>query len=168
MSEQNLADELDQLDKAATPGPWRTGRGPAIGEVWADRDPAGWDSFLVASTKTRLNPDPGEAALFDAELIVAIRNALPSILASLTQHERLRSVEADRDRLWYAVLSAAGIKGTDAESTTRALRERLDGGSLEAFSLWSSSDVVEHFGSDAGRAALVLLRATRIEASDVE
>ena len=38
---------------------WRLADLAGANEVWADRDAAGYDAFMVATTATRLNPNPG-------------------------------------------------------------------------------------------------------------
>lgn len=53
---------------AATDGGhgWRLVDLPGANEVWADRDASGWDAFMVATTATRLNPNPGAQGHADA------------------------------------------------------------------------------------------------------
>ncbi len=89
--------DLRRLLAEGTPGPWRLGDSRA--EVWADRDAAGWDAFMVASSLTRLNPAGGTVAEADAHLIVAAVNALPALLdereALIREQDGLRAkVEA--------------------------------------------------------------------------
>ena len=61
-------DHIQQLLNRTTPGPWRLSEEDPL-EVWADRDPTGWDADLVATTRTRLNPDGIENSVGDTELI---------------------------------------------------------------------------------------------------
>lgn len=59
--------------EAATDGGygWRLGDLPGANEVWANRDAAGWDAFMVATTTTRLNPNPGARGHADAQHIAS-------------------------------------------------------------------------------------------------
>jgi hypothetical protein len=50
---------------------WRLADLPGGNEVWANRDAAGWDAFMVASTATRLNPNPGVQGHDDAVYIAS-------------------------------------------------------------------------------------------------
>lgn len=45
---------------------WRLTDLPGANEVWAPRDAANYDAFMVASTSTRLNPNPGLTGHDDA------------------------------------------------------------------------------------------------------
>jgi hypothetical protein len=51
---------------------WRLSNLPGANEVWADRDAAGWDAFMVATTATRLNPNPGVTGYQDAVYIASM------------------------------------------------------------------------------------------------
>lgn len=51
-------------------------------EVWANRDAAGWDAFMVASTATRLNPNPGERGYADAAHIASWHPAVALAVAN--------------------------------------------------------------------------------------
>lgn len=66
--------------EAGTPGPWRLAEVPGANEVWANRDPAGHHAFMVASTATRLNPNPGIRGYDDVRLIVAAVNDYEPLL----------------------------------------------------------------------------------------
>lgn len=74
--------ELERLQAAATAGPWVVSRPEQKGEAW----PHG---IIVAATARGLGIfASGDSATFpsaDRELIAAMRNALPSLLASLKQ-----------------------------------------------------------------------------------
>lgn len=58
---------------AATDGGfgWRLANLPGANEVWADRDAAGFDAFMIATTATRLNPNPGTSGYDDAAHIAS-------------------------------------------------------------------------------------------------
>jgi hypothetical protein len=60
--------------KAATDGGhgWRPTGEVSMCEVWAPRDAANHDAFMVASTLTRLNPNPSAQAQADAEHIAGM------------------------------------------------------------------------------------------------
>ena len=50
-------------------------------EVWADRDAAGHDAFMVATTATRLNPNPGVTGHSDAQHIASWHPAVALAVA---------------------------------------------------------------------------------------
>jgi len=52
---------------------WRIGEHESLGlcEVWADHGAGGWNASMVATTLTRLNPDPRLEAHADAEHIAS-------------------------------------------------------------------------------------------------
>lgn len=74
-------DELERLEKLATPGPWSTApdddnRSRSQG-VWAG--PGGpWDEPIIKTDSGVYPPDQ-----VDADLIVAARNALPALIRDL-------------------------------------------------------------------------------------
>jgi hypothetical protein len=51
---------------------WRVADLPGANEVWADRDAAGHDAFMVATTATRINPNPGVTGAADAIYIASM------------------------------------------------------------------------------------------------
>lgn len=59
--------------RAATDGGhgWRSTGDERLCEVWAPRDAANYDAFMVATTLTRLNPNPSASAQADAEHIAS-------------------------------------------------------------------------------------------------
>jgi hypothetical protein len=85
--------ELEHLDNAADTAPWF-----AYAQAEGDADgPIGWDYFLTPQEGAAHDADgnyndfaslSGDNASYNAELIVAMRNALPGLLA------RLRAAEA--------------------------------------------------------------------------
>lgn len=70
---RRAAARAQELADGATDGGfgWRLTDLPGANEVWADRDAAGHDAFMVASTATRLNPNPGVTGHAAAALIAA-------------------------------------------------------------------------------------------------
>jgi hypothetical protein len=84
---------LVELEKAATPGPWVASRPEQKGEDW----PHG---IIVAATARGLGIyASGDTATFpsaDRDLIAAVRNALPALLASAAaaQVARQQSIDA--------------------------------------------------------------------------
>lgn len=60
---------------------WRLADLAGANEVWADRDAAGWDAFMVATTATRLNPNPGARGFADAIWIAAMPPSLGMLIA---------------------------------------------------------------------------------------
>jgi hypothetical protein len=61
-----------RANAATNPGHgWRLGDLAGANEVWANRDAAGWDAFMVATTATRLNPNPGVTGHADAAHIAS-------------------------------------------------------------------------------------------------
>lgn len=50
---------------------WQLADLPGANEVWADRDAAGHDAFMVATTATRLNPNLGVTGHADAAHIAS-------------------------------------------------------------------------------------------------
>lgn len=56
-------------------------------EVWAKRDAGGWDSFMVATTATRLNPNPGAKGHADAAHIASWHPAVALAVAEWLDHE---------------------------------------------------------------------------------
>lgn len=107
------ADLLDKRAGEATGNKWRVSLSNRD-EVWADRDPSGFDSFLVATTGTRLNPDLSEQHMQDS-LYIATMNpefgkALAKVLRILavdTVYEEGDGV-AQEDALALADLLLAG------------------------------------------------------------
>lgn len=67
--------------EVATPGLWRLADLAGANEVWSDRDPAGWDSLMVATTATRLNPNPGATGHGDAAHIASWHPAFALVVA---------------------------------------------------------------------------------------
>lgn len=78
--------------QAATDGGhgWRLDDLPGANEVWADRDSAGWDAFMVATTATRLNPNPGAAGHADATHIASWHPAVALAVADWLDREVIR------------------------------------------------------------------------------
>lgn len=60
---------------------WRVADHAGANEVWADRDTAGWDAFMVATTATRLNPNPGVKGHDDAAHIASWHPAVALAVA---------------------------------------------------------------------------------------
>lgn len=71
-----------------TPGPWHTSEHDPL-EIWANRDPAGWDAFMVATVRTRLNPNGMDNG--DPALIAAAPDIGTAYLAQAAEVERLRA-----------------------------------------------------------------------------
>lgn len=70
---RRAASLMRERAEAATDGGfgWRLADLPGANEVWANRDAAGHDAFMVATTATRLNPNPGATGHADAAHIAA-------------------------------------------------------------------------------------------------
>jgi hypothetical protein len=60
---------------------WRLADLAGANEVWADRGPAGFDAFMVATTATRLNPNPGTRGHSDAAYIATVHPGVGLALA---------------------------------------------------------------------------------------
>ena len=95
MNTATLADRLETLDKAATPGPWKqccpSGLGCGGRFVWRDHE-----CMRSVDTHSRggLPNDPpvDDFDRHDAAPIESVRNALPTIVAALRWNERARAL----------------------------------------------------------------------------
>jgi hypothetical protein len=77
----SLADELERLAGEATPGPWRVG-------LWGNGEHVpGLEHIFLDSIESTIQDVLAE----DAALIVALRNALPTILSALREREAIAS-----------------------------------------------------------------------------
>ncbi len=112
-------DELRRLEAAATPGPWASNRGYEQGDPGVFVCPVA-GGYVIACE----DQGPSEA---DADLIVAARNALPSLLtgldtarAELAAAERRAGVATLRAQYWQAgreaVVLDAEVKRLSRES----------------------------------------------------
>lgn len=92
---------------------WRVGDLAGANEVWANRDAAGWDAFMIATTATRLNPNPGANGHANA---IHIASWHPAV--ALTVADWLDSVvdrgEAEMDEGKQALAVARAYLGEDA------------------------------------------------------
>jgi hypothetical protein len=105
--------DLDAKAAAATPGPWRTGGPSAPIEIWANIGTS-WNAHLVASTATRLNPDPISPG--DPEFIAAASpDVVRALIAALTEAR----AEVERLRTWRDA-------GWDAEKAARTERDAAE------------------------------------------
>ena len=80
-------DELERLEKAATPGPWHqheTWPGANLGRNVVSYKPSA--NGIVGSDFFQTRTDE------DAEIIVTARNALPALIAELRQLRKLEKV----------------------------------------------------------------------------
>lgn len=86
LTDEDLA-KLVKLEKAATLGPWVVSRPEQKGEDWPN-------GVIVAATARGLGIyASGDTAVFpaaDRDLIAAVRNALPALLASVAAAQTLR------------------------------------------------------------------------------
>lgn len=86
--------ELEYLEKAATPGPWQAELGithtNSIAIMYNCKDSA----WLEIWAPQRIN---FEANTYNAELILASRNAMPRLLAEV---RRLRALVDDSENYW--------------------------------------------------------------------
>jgi hypothetical protein len=93
-------DRVSELLELITPGPWHVSKHDTL-EIWANRDPAGWDAFFVATLRTRLNPNGGSpASQVDAAFIALGPEIAQAYLADAAEVERLRA-ELAQLRLAY-------------------------------------------------------------------
>ncbi len=104
LTDDELA-ELERLEKAATPGPWSEyGRPQPTYAVEIDLAPADEEGTSTPVLKFCYfgQVDNGFA---DAEFVVAVRNALPSLLAELRELRAFKArVEGYRKRLADAIM----------------------------------------------------------------
>lgn len=122
MTDERL-DEIQERADAATPGPWRMSEyDPA--EVWADRDPAGWDAFFIATTDRNM----GDPNIADAEFIAHSREDVGELLAEV---RRLRAELAARpEPIGYVAArpSECGwLSTTDSFATSAEAAEYAEG-----------------------------------------
>lgn len=94
--DDDLLDELEQLEKAATPGPWVSsveGRDHFGGDdvILAAQDPRQVDSDVYASIRVA-GGDWHPVSISDQDFIAAARNAIPRLIAEV---RRLRGNEGD-------------------------------------------------------------------------
>jgi len=82
-------DEDEAVAKRATDGGfgWRLADLAGGNEVWADRDAGGWDAFMIATTATRLNRNPGAKGFDDANHIA--RHDPARVLAEVEAKRRI-------------------------------------------------------------------------------
>lgn len=113
-------DELERLEKAATPGPWRSSTWYGIDGGWAAVGP----HHEPLSDEDSDEPD-GEVedrAKNDAAFIAAARNHLPDILAALKEAQAKRFQHEDAVALADACLERDDLRAK-LETATEALRE---------------------------------------------
>lgn len=82
-------DLLTDLHEKASPIPWQV----AADESWTTDPPILFDPGIVYVDPEALSNDP--ALRHDAELLVAMRNALPDLIAAARERDRLAVVVAD-------------------------------------------------------------------------
>ena len=100
--------ELERLEKAATVGPWVTDDDPhSCDEILAVDDDD--DTTLIASVAGDIGDDPKATA--NQELIVALRNAAPALLAAAADAEGLRERVVELE-----AVAAEGRKAGRAEA----------------------------------------------------
>jgi hypothetical protein len=92
MTETEL--DLDAIEERANAATdcgygWRMADLPGANEVWAPRDAANHDAFMVATTATRLNPNPGLRGYADAAHIAGMSPTVA--LALVAEVRRLRA-----------------------------------------------------------------------------
>lgn len=98
-------DQLEALEKAATPGPWFVGKDMPQGGVSAvkhfGKDPYTGKS-LGRGEYCLIEALPGDDGFFeqseDGALVRAARNALPKLIAELREHRRLARLNAELNR----------------------------------------------------------------------
>ena len=79
---QAAATLRERAEAATHPGyGWRLGDTAGANEVWAPRDPADHDAFMIATTATRLNPAPGVRGYADADYIAMMHPGVGLALA---------------------------------------------------------------------------------------
>jgi len=87
------ADQLRALHGSSTPGPWEVGVGGGV--VYAREHVPGWG---VADVR-----DGADTGLSDAELIAAMRNALPALLGVAEAARRCVTRSGTEQELWDAL-----------------------------------------------------------------
>jgi hypothetical protein len=117
MSEEITPATVRTLLDNATPGPWHVSEHRAM-EIWADRDPGGWDAFMVATTSTRLNRDGTDTSYGDAELIAAA----PQIAIAYLELARRRQSDEFVDQI-LQILSEAYRNGWTPDTIIEQARE---------------------------------------------
>lgn len=101
---------MRQRAEAATDGGfgWHIGGLAGGNEIWAHRDAAGYDSWMVATTATRLNPNPGTTGLDDATHIAswhpAVALAVADLLDTAADHGEVGDYGPDE---WDALTAVA-------------------------------------------------------------
>lgn len=123
----SLIETLEQLEREATPGPWHV-------QEYGDFDtPA---LVVHSSDENRVcfmatpgsHGDPAKIAA-GADLIVSLRNHLPSILSALKERERLReTLEACRHFIAgeYCSDEAAAMQGHPIDKSARTIWDRIN------------------------------------------
>jgi hypothetical protein len=113
---RRAAAEMRQRAEAATDGGfgWRLADLPGANEVWADRDAAGHDAFMVATTATRLNPNPGIKGHADATHIASwhptVALAVADWLEDAAENLDLQAPGGDLAKQWDMRVHIAGDK----------------------------------------------------------
>jgi predicted RNase H-like HicB family nuclease len=94
-------EELERLLAAATEGPWKISEHAVRGDICINAGRGGWAFEMYAMLDTHPDERAEMCLRSDAALIVALRNAAPSLLATL------KAVTAERDDLAEALAEAA-------------------------------------------------------------
>lgn len=96
-------DELERLEKAATPGPWAHYGHHTTGKLWlyGTADYANHPRIALIEEGLNYGQDVPATESANADLITAMRNALPALIAAARETERMWSMHAEyvRDAL---------------------------------------------------------------------
>lgn len=84
-----VLEELEQLEKAATPGPWFTKPRPKDSDGWAVSVAV---AFVARGQGVYAQPPGGSYPAADQEFIASVRNAALALIASARAAEQMRAV----------------------------------------------------------------------------
>lgn len=107
-----MLDELERLEKAATPAPW--GEFAESGEWWVERqgEDGGAAGDFVCGTNTEHYSTNGPwAEQADIDLMIAARNALPGLLRVARAAREFEAAQIDVDRAGRDPMGGSVING---------------------------------------------------------
>ena len=116
MSEEPMVERLEQLEAAATPGPWKISDKTPVVVVVPGAGANGHDWQFDSGDRAGIT--------HNAELIVTMRNDLPALLSQLREQRAVVDAAVD------AVLERSDDPGALRKAVLRYLRDRAEAAAL--------------------------------------